>query len=215
MVIEIAACMVAGYIFGCFSTAYIVGKANHIDIRAYGSGNAGTTNALRTLGKKAGAITFVGDLLKALIPLLILRFIIFKDHPDVNLYCLYCGLGVVLGHNFPFWLKFKGGKGIAVTTGVFYGVSPVSSIFANIAFILVALVTRYVSLASIVALVVACTWMIIDYNDYRYTIVLCLYFGLAIWQHRKNIVRLIKGTENKLFDKKPLIEENKNSEEGK
>jgi len=78
MLLRIAICLIMGYVFGCFSTAYVVGKWNHIDIRTYGSGNAGTTNALRNLNKKAGAITFLGDFFKALIPILLVRLLLFK-----------------------------------------------------------------------------------------------------------------------------------------
>ena len=103
-------CLVMGYVFGLFQTGYLYGKMNHIDIRNYGSGNSGTTNALRVMGKKAGLIVFAGDFLKTVFACLAAR-IIFKGSPDTDLYVLYAGLGVVLGHNFPCYLNFKGGKG--------------------------------------------------------------------------------------------------------
>jgi len=109
MLLKILVCLSVGYGFGCFSTGYVVGKANKIDIRKYGSGNAGTTNALRILGWKAGIITFLGDAIKALIPVLLVRYFLQGDSYG-QLLSLYTGLGVVLGHNFPFWLNFKGGK---------------------------------------------------------------------------------------------------------
>lgn len=102
--------LILGYGFGCISTSYFVGKANHIDIRNYGSGNAGTTNALRTLGMKAGIITFLGDAIKAIAPVLLIKYLIFSESSYSSLLLLYTGLGVVLGHNFPVWLNFKGGK---------------------------------------------------------------------------------------------------------
>ena len=110
-------CLVMGYVFGLFQTGYLYGKMNHIDIRNYGSGNSGTTNALRVLGKKAGLIVFAGDFLKTVFACLAAR-IIFKASPDTDLYVLYAGLGVVLGHNFPCYLHFKGGKGIASMAGI-------------------------------------------------------------------------------------------------
>ena len=114
-------CVVIGYIFGLFQTAFIYGKLNGIDIREHGSGNSGTTNALRVLGKKAGIITYIGDCLKAIIAGILIRFI-FKGSPDMEfIYVLYAGLGVVLGHNFPFYMNFKGGKGVAATSGVVIG----------------------------------------------------------------------------------------------
>ena len=106
-------CLVIGYFCGCISSGYFVGKFHHIDIREHGSGNAGTTNVLRVLGKLPALITFVGDLAKAVMPILVIR--IFLSPDNWYLLCLYMGLGVVLGHNYPFYLGFKGGKGIAVT----------------------------------------------------------------------------------------------------
>ena len=110
-------CLVIGYFCGCISSGYFVGKFHHIDIREHGSGNAGTTNVLRVLGKLPALITFVGDLAKAVMPILVIR--IFLSPDNWYLLCLYMGLGVVLGHNYPFYLGFKGGKGIAVTAAVY------------------------------------------------------------------------------------------------
>ena len=206
-----AAALVIGYGFGCFSTAYVVGKANHIDIRSYGSGNAGTTNAMRTLGKKAGIITYIGDVLKAVIPILLAQFFVLSGNPDSDLICLILGLGVVLGHNYPVWLKFKGGKGIAVTSGVFIAVIPQIAVFALILFVLVALISKYISLASICAILFAGIWMMIYYDfSIAYVLVITGYIALALWQHRANIVRLLNGTENKIGQHKPpLVEKTK------
>ena len=93
-------CLAAGYLFGLLQTGYIYGRLNKIDIRNYGSGNSGTTNALRVLGKKAGAVVFFGDFLKAFIPCILVR-ILFRDRPEIAcLLVLYTGLGVILGHNY-------------------------------------------------------------------------------------------------------------------
>jgi len=207
----VVAALVIGYGFGCFSTAYVVGKANHIDIRSYGSGNAGTTNAMRTLGKKAGIITYIGDVLKAVIPILLARFFVLSGNPDSDLICLVLGLGAVLGHNYPVWLKFKGGKGIAVTSGVFIAVVPHIAVFALILFVLIAVISKYISLASICAILFAGTWMMIYYDfSVAYVVVIAGYIALALWQHRANIVRLLHGTENKIGQHKPpLVEQTK------
>jgi len=198
-----------GYGFGCFSTAYFVGKANHIDIRSYGSGNAGTTNAMRTLGKKAGIITYIGDFLKAVLPIFLTRFLLLASHPNVDLICFILGLGVVLGHNYPVWLKFKGGKGIAVTSGVFIAIVPQIAVFALILFILIALISKYISLASICAILFAGTWIMIHYDfSIAYVIVVSFYIFLALWQHRTNIIRLFQGTENKIGQHKPPLVDN-------
>ena len=109
-------CLAVGYLFGLIQTSYIYGRMQGIDIRTQGSGNAGTTNALRVLGKKAGAITFVGDACKCIAAILLVRLLFSGSYPDmVPLLCVYTGAGVVLGHNFPFYLNFKGGKGIAAS----------------------------------------------------------------------------------------------------
>ena len=112
-------CLLIGYIFGLFQTGYFYGKTQGVDIRKMGSGNAGSTNALRTMGIKAGMITLLGDCFKCVIAVLVVRGIYGQSHADIlPLLSLYTGFGAVLGHNFPFYLKFKGGKGIAVTAGM-------------------------------------------------------------------------------------------------
>ena len=96
-------CLAIGYVFGMFQTSYFIGKIHHMDIRQYGSGNAGTTNALRTLGKKAGAITLIGDLLKCVIAILVVDAILKNTYPQIlPLLGMYTAAGCVLGHNFPF-----------------------------------------------------------------------------------------------------------------
>lgn len=149
--IKIIICLIIGYGCGCFSTGYFVGKANNIDIRKEGSGNVGATNTLRTLGVKAALITFLGDAFKAIIPILIYRYLFSGTEQNWQLYTLYIGLGVVLGHNFPFYLNFKGGKGIAATGGVILAIAdPRVTAAGLIIFILIVAVSRYVSLGSLV-----------------------------------------------------------------
>ena len=115
-------CLVGGYFFGIIQTSYIYGKLHGIDIREYGSGNAGTTNALRVLGKKAGAVVFLGDLFKSVVACSITHIIMNAlGIENVYLFVIYTAAGVVLGHNFPFYMQFKGGKGIAATSGIAIG----------------------------------------------------------------------------------------------
>ena len=112
-------CLAIGYLFGMFQTSYIIGKIHHMDIRQYGSGNAGTTNALRTLGKKAGAMTLIGDMLKCVIAILIVDAVFKNRYQEIlPLLGMYTAAGCVLGHNFPFYLGFRGGKGIAASAGM-------------------------------------------------------------------------------------------------
>jgi len=199
-------CVVIGYLFGLIQTGYIYGKIKKIDIRKHGSGNAGTTNALRTLGWKAGVITFIGDCLKCVLAVTVVQFLFIQD-PHQNLYAMYAGLGAVLGHNFPFYLKFKGGKGIASTAGLILAVNPIMFLIVAVVFISIVLITQYVSLASIVIMILFVIMVVVKgqsgmlllpnndlYEYYAIAIVLAL---LAIWRHRANIKRLLNGTENK------------------
>lgn len=211
-------CIVIGYIFGLFQTGYLYGRLNHIDIRNYGSGNAGTTNAMRVLGKKAGIITYFGDALKGVFCGLFIRAI-FSCGIDVGselvfILVLYGGLGVVLGHNFPFYMNFKGGKGIAASSGVIVSLLDYKLIILACAtFFGVAFISKYVSLGSIVMMVELFAYMIImgslGYLPVNTTshlvetyILIFLMSALAIFKHRGNIVRLINGTERKIGEKK-------------
>ena len=210
MVLEIIICLVLGYVVGSFSTGYIIGHLNNVDIREMGSGNAGTTNAFRTLGKKAGIITLIGDLMKAILVLLLVRHVIYPDCEYVKLLEIICGFGCVLGHNFPVWLKFHGGKGIAVTAGVFIVIDPWIIPVGLPLFIILVLVTKYVSVGSLAVLILFPIWNAIKFTDEKYywaiILVSCMYTVMAFFQHRQNIVRLMNGTENKIGQKKHVSE---------
>ncbi len=209
-------CLCIGYVFGMFQTAYIYGRAHHIDIREHGSGNAGTTNALRTLGKRAALVVFIGDMLKAIIPSLLVRFIFRNDFQDsMTLLVLYTGFGAVLGHNFPAYLKFKGGKGIATTGGFIISLGQWQLIVVGLAvFILAVVISKYVSAGSLLmVLSVFITFIIITKIglvkglattriEYEAIGVFFAFVALAYIRHKANIVRIFKGTENKLSFKK-------------
>ncbi len=199
MILKIIICLILGYAFGCFSTGYFVGRLNKVDIRNYGSGNVGTTNALRTLGARAGAITLVGDALKAVIPMLLVRFLIFPDYDFVQLMTLYAGFGVVLGHNYPVWLKFKGGKGIASTGGVMAAFDPLIIPFGAPLFIIVVAITRYVSVGSLCVAIFFPIWVLIrNPGDVHMLILSIVFMLLAFIKHRANIRRLMDKTESKI-----------------
>ncbi len=208
MILSRIICLVIGYLLGLIQTGYIYGKAHNIDIREHGSGNAGTTNTLRTLGWKAGAVTFIGDLCKAMLAIL-LAWLLFRDRysEGVKVLEMYAGLGAVLGHNYPFYLKFKGGKGIACTSGFilacFWHIAPICLVL----FILAVAITRYVSLGSILVVISFYIQLIIfgqmgifpvaeQYLTEVY-IVGAVFTLLALWKHKANIKRLLTGTENK------------------
>ena len=209
MILSRGSCLAIGYNFGLFQTGYIYGKAHHIDIRQHGSGNAGTTNTLRTLGWKAGLITFVGDLGKAMLAMLVAWLLFHEKYPDgVKLLEMYAGFGAVLGHNFPFYLKFKGGKGIACTAGFILAFYPLMAPVCLILFIGAVAITRYVSFGSILV-VISYFIQLIVFGQMGYVsvapdlmlevyIIGGLFSILALWRHKENIKRLLKGTENKL-----------------
>lgn len=208
MILHRLICLAIGYVFGLFQTGYIYGKAMHIDIREHGSGNAGTTNTLRTLGWKAGAVTFVGDAGKTFLAIL-LAWLLFRNQSmdSVKVLEMYAGLGTVLGHNYPFYLKFRGGKGVACTSAfilaVFWPIAPL----CLIVFVVTVALTRYVSLGSI--LVVLCYYIQLAVFGQmgilpveksalpEVYIVGAVFTLLALWKHRENIKRLLTGTENK------------------
>lgn len=204
--------LIIGYTFGCFSTGYIVGKMNGMDIRSTGSGNIGTTNALRSLGAKAGALTFVGDLMKTFVPTLAVKFV-YCDYMGYGtdltyLFTLCAGLGVVLGHNFPATLNFKGGKGIAVSAAVII-VSTLDVVFIGIGlaiFVVIVALTRYVSLGSLIVVWYIPVFSVMHYREsgcFPVILVISLLFtALAYIKHSANIKRLLNGTENKLGAKK-------------
>lgn len=199
---KIVLCVVTGYLFGSIPFGYIIGKFKHIDIRNYGSGNSGTTNAFRTVGKAGGIVTFIGDFLKALGPILLIKYVFFTDCEYVRLLILIYGFSCVLGHNFPVWLHFKGGKGIAVTSGVFVGFDWLIIPFGVALFGIIVLTTKYVSVGSLAISVLFPIWISIRALGepfYPWMVgVACLYMISAFIMHRKNIVRLKNGNENKI-----------------
>lgn len=218
MILARGICIVIGYCLGMFQTGYIYGKLHHVDIRQHGSGNAGATNTLRTLGLKAGLITFFGDLGKAVLAMLIAWLLFHKEYPGmVMLLEMYAGLGAVLGHNFPAYLKFKGGKGIACTAGFILAFYPPMAVLCLLLFIVVVAVTRYVSLGSILVMVCFFVQLVVfgqlgylrishDFMTEMY-IVGAVFAVMGIWRHKANIKRLLDGTENKFsFSKSGSLE---------
>lgn len=199
MILGIILCLMFGYIMGCFSTAYFVGKLNKVDISKYGSGNMGTTNALRTLGAKAGAITLIGDVLKAVIAILLVKYVLFPGHESLDLFSIYTGLGVVIGHNYPFWLKFKGGKGMAATGGVMASLDPLIIPIGLPLFIISIAITKYVSVGSLAIAVLFPVWIAVRHpGDIHMLLVALVFMALAFIKHRSNIKRIFNGTENKI-----------------
>lgn len=183
--------IIIAYFLGNFSTSYFVGKLfAQIDIREHGSGNAGSTNVLRTLGVKAAALTFLGDLIKG-----ILAVYLGNKFGGKNLEII-CAIAVVIGHNWPILLGFKGGKGIATTIGVILAIKPIIALICVSFGILVLYKFKYVSLASISAISLL-PFALIGYGlqYFLFGLILAL---MALYRHRENIKRLLAGTERKI-----------------
>lgn len=191
-------CLCIGYAVGCITTGFIVSKVTKTDLRQKGSGNLGTTNALRVLGFRAGAATFVGDILKGVVAFCVCRML-FPE--DMLLAGLYAGAGAVLGHDFPFYLQFKGGKGIAATIGTVLclGVtfSPWLAILSFGVGILAVVITHYISVGSIAFSITILLSAILLKMPIEGILLLAALMALAIWRHRANIQRLRAGTENR------------------
>lgn len=205
-------CVLIGYVFGLFQTGYIYGRIKGIDIREYGSGNAGTTNALRTLGTKAGVVTFMGDCLKCILAVVAVRLIFSQGYASLMpLLTVYTGLGVVLGHNFPFYLKFRGGKGIASTAGLILTLDPVLALIAFATFGAAVGITKYVSLGSLLFAAEFLAGVVIHGFSGKWNlsqpqlvemyIVAAVITAMAFFRHRRNIKSLVKGTERKIGEK--------------
>ncbi len=203
-------CIIIGYVFGLFQTAFIYGKMNGIDIRNHGSGNAGTTNTLRVLGTKAGLIVLVGDIAKCILAIVLCGLLFDKSHPDeIYLLKLYAAAGAILGHNFPFYLNFKGGKGIAATAGLILSFHPYFLVVGVILFFGTFFITHYVSLGSLLVYAGLMIQMVVMGQSGLFNcsqtvliemyIITALLTILAYYKHRENIKRLIKGEERKTY----------------
>lgn len=188
--------ILVSYLIGAIPTAYILGKLfKGIDLRQYGSGNVGATNAWRILGKGVGTATLLIDILKGLVAVTVIaRF--FHTTP------LVCGLAAIIGHNFPAYLKFRGGKGVAATVGVFLGLAPEILGAAALLWGGILIVTGYVSLASIIAgLCLPVFSILFNYPLEMHLFSLALGILILI-QHRSNLKRFFKGEEKRFFRKK-------------
>lgn len=199
---------VIGYVCGLFLLGYFIGKKENVDLHNVGSGNVGTTNTARSLGAKAGVATLIGDICKVFVAMFLAWLIFHKNYePQIHLLELYAALGAVIGHNFPIYMKGKGGKGIACTGGMLLGFCPIAVPVSLGIFLLVSAITRYVSLGSIIGLLSMLAQVIAFGetghlpvpDEYLPEVYLIIAFitGLGIVRHRANIVRLVNGTENK------------------
>jgi glycerol-3-phosphate acyltransferase PlsY len=196
--ISIILLTLAAYLIGSVPFGLLISKTQGKDIRSLGSGNIGATNVLRCLGKPLGITCFVLDVLKGFLPAF---FFPMVGNSGADTGILF-GAAAILGHNFPVFLKFKGGKGVATSAGVLFGVAPLAVVIGLVVWVTVFKISGYVSLGSIVAavVVVIAGWTL-GYGTVT-AIALTLLGALSIYRHRSNIQRLIKGEENKFERKK-------------
>ena len=208
---------VAAYLLGSIPTGYLAARLRGVDIRATGSGNIGATNVFRILGKPAGICVLLLDALKGFVAVaLVLKYFHELNEflpqmfpvdaialPAVRLnYAILAGVCAVIGHNYPCWLSFKGGKGIATSAGVFLALAPLAVSIALGVWIIVFVVSRYVSLASIAAAVALPTAVWFTMDSVCLGLVTTALGTLAIYKHKANIQRLLAGTENRVHFKK-------------
>ncbi|GAB7028269.1 glycerol-3-phosphate 1-O-acyltransferase PlsY [Geotalea toluenoxydans] len=183
--------IMGAYLLGSIPTGLLLAKAAGVDIRTTGSGNIGATNVYRTLGRRVGIMTLIGDCLKGLIPVLIARHL---QLPEI--WVAATGLAAFLGHVYTLFLRFKGGKGVATALGVFIGISPLSVLAALAIFVFTLIKWRYVSLASITA-AAAIPFLVALIEKKGLLITMSVIIAaLVVFKHRENIRRLRSGTEN-------------------
>ena len=198
-----------GYLFGSLPFGYFAGRIAGTDIRAAGSGNIGATNVLRVLGKKWGYAVFLADAFKGfavvrLASLIVDQFLVVRPHAEY--FAILAAVMCIIGHTFPVWLRFKGGKGVATSVGAVFGLMPIAAITIFTIWIIVFEITRYVSVASIVAasslpftIALLMRWKMIHGSGLLYFSSVMLI--LVLWRHRSNFSRLLKGTEQRFTRK--------------
>lgn len=192
------------YLLGSIPFGYIIGKLfKKTDIREYGSGNIGTTNAFRILGPSLASLVLIGDIGKGIFSIYLVRFLNID-----NLFILtIAGLAVICGHDWSLFLRFKGGKGVATTFGVIFSFNLVISILAVIVWVIIIIFTKYASLASISSLTAVVIFMILLKQPYEYVIFSIIILILTVFKHKENIKRLRLGKEKKFGEKIKIIKE--------
>ena len=201
IIFELASVFIFSYLFGSIPCGFIIGKLKGIDIREHGSKNIGATNLTRVLGKTFGYICFALDFCKGFLPACLTVFIIVLPSAPKDAGAILAVLGTFLGHIFPVYLKFKGGKGVATGAGAILVITPLAAIIGLIIWLIIFKTTRYVSAASIIAAIIVSLLTIIfsATGTYQLSIYLQIFVvvigAIAVIKHKSNIARLINGTE--------------------
>jgi len=195
--------IITAYLIGSIPTALIISKSFFdVDIREYGSGNMGATNTFRVLGSKFGTIVMVGDMLKGILAVALYNLLPYYLTNELDRTNLMIGLGLaaVIGHIYPIWAQFRGGKGVATLFGMLLAMQPVVAVSCVGVFLLVLFLTRYVSLSSILAGVALpiCVLWIYNEKEVFYRVFAVAVAALVVLTHQKNISRLLKGSENRV-----------------
>jgi len=198
-----AIAVIGGYLLGSIPFGYLAGRIAGIDIRTRGSRNVGATNVIRTLGKSYGYPVFVADFSKGFVAVKLSMLIAAQVHPDWSspqMIGIVAAISSVLGHSFPVWLHFRGGKGVATSAGALFGLTPIAAFAGAAIWMATFLFTRYVSVASIAAagalpvVILITSWLSQTAGKSLFYSSVCL-AALVIWRHRANFLRLIRGTE--------------------
>lgn len=193
---------VVSYLLGCFSSGITISKLQGVDIRKHGSKNTGATNVLRVLGLKSGVLTFIGDVLKATVAVWLGHFLLGNAFGIERFGMMVGGLFAVIGHNWPVYYGFKGGKGVACSAAVLFFVDLPCAIPAVVICLAVVALTKYISLGSMTLMFVYMIAMfIMNWGTWPLCAFAVILFVLCVWRHRTNVVRLLNGTENKLGQK--------------
>lgn len=205
MTLQIAALILIAYFLGSLPIGVWVSRANGVDILKTGSGNPGATNVWRTLGAKAGSVVFVLDTLKGVLPAVLARWLVPGDD---GTWSFLAGLFAVVGHSLSPFLRFRGGKGVATGFGALLGSAPLVGLSAFAVFLVTVLITRYISLGSILACVALLGFGILFNSPLPVLVLYALLGAFVALRHRDNIVRLMRGEERKFsLSKKPTAPE--------
>jgi len=185
--------VLGGYVLGSVPTGILVGRVWGVDIRQVGSGNIGMANVLRSVGKKAAAVTMLGDMLKGLVPVVAAHLLTGNEWVVAAV-----ALAAVVGHCWPVFLRFKGGKGVATGAGTSIGLVPVVGLALFAFWWSVVLVSKYTSLGAIAVMVVSPVVFLLSGQPAPYVLYTVLGGALVLWRHRENARALVKGTERKI-----------------
>jgi acyl phosphate:glycerol-3-phosphate acyltransferase len=208
-VIPYFAVALLSYLIGSIPAGYLVGRYAGVDIRRVGSGNIGATNVLRVLGKPFGYGVFLFDFLKGVAAVRLSILIINRvhaGHEQAELVAIAAGVLCVIGHVYPIWLRFKGGKGVATSVGVLFGLMPLAALMVMVIWLIIFQITKYVSIASVIAALALPFTVLALVHIKKTNSMTLVYFSICltlviVWRHRSNLSRLMKGTEQS-FKKK-------------